>query len=71
MKLIFIYYFFKFFKKFDDIKYKKIFLIKKIFNIYCYQVLGKNEFILTNKKIEDYNLIRFAKYYKFKNYYII
>jgi len=71
MKKFFIYYFFKMFKKFDNIKYKKIYFLKKYFNVYCYKVLGKNEYILTNKLIDDYSIIKFAKYYKFKNYYII
>ena len=66
-----LYYLLKPFKKLQNIHYFQIILKEKKFNIYKYEILGKDEFILTNKKITDYAAIRIIKYKKYKNYYIV
>jgi hypothetical protein len=71
MKYLLLYYLLKPFKKLTEIKYAKVYFKEKFFNIYIYEILGKNEYIITDKKINDFEYIKFAKFTKFKNYYII
>jgi len=71
MKTFLLYYFLKPFKKLNGIHFFQIYLKKKIFNLYIYEILGTKNFIITNKSMPDFSTVKIAKFTKYKNYYII
>jgi len=71
LKLYMLYWFFKFFKKLNEIKYFIIYKEDSILNLKVYGILGSDEKILITKDFFDYEKVKIAKYFKYKNYYII